>query len=263
MNGRHLRTALGVMLAAWISSSGAARAAPSAPVASDPATGHSAAAFYNAGNAEARAGHPALAVLDYERARLLAPTDPDIVANLRHVRESVGLPPRTGGWLAAHARLADPNVMYWLGVFGLVCAGVSVVLLRARRQRAVGGTQSTPEPAARRYRAVLRGVAFVGGLITLVSVGDALATNALLHEYVVLDTAPATGSPVSNGAPLFTLAEADVVHARDAHHGFLLVTDSQGRQGWVAGTHLAPVVAEAALTRTATPAALTRAAAAP
>jgi hypothetical protein len=110
---------------------------------------------------------------------------------------------------------------------------------------------------------VLRGVAFLGGLLTLLSVGDALATNALLHEYVVLDTAPATGSPVSNGAPLFALAQADVVHARDSHHGFLLVTDSQGRQGWVAGIHLAPVVAEAALTRTATPAALTPAAAAP
>jgi hypothetical protein len=231
----------------WVAFSGTCRAASEQPPSSN-----TAAAFYDAGNAQARAGHPALAVLDYERARLLAPDDPDITSNLRHVRESAGLPPQTGGWLEAHAHFVSSKTMYWLGLFGLACAGASLVILRAQRCE-----------TRQHYRGALRIVAIVGGLLTLLSVGDALATNSLLYEYVVLDSSPATGSPVSNGVPLFTLAEADVVHARDAHHGFLLVTDSQGRQGWVAGTHLAPVIAEAALTRTATPAALTRAAAAP
>jgi hypothetical protein len=220
-----MRTALGVMLVMGLAVSGICRAA-SEPAA--PAT--TAAALYDAGNAQARSGHPALAVLDYERARLLAPGDPDIAANLRHVRETAGLPPQAVGWLLAHERFANPNAMYWLGLFGLACAGVSLVILRARRR------------AAR--QTALRIVAIVGGLLTLLSVGDALATNSLLHEYVVLDTSPATGSPVSNGAPLFTVSHADVVRVRDQHQGFLLVTDSQGRQGWVAGTHLEAVVPE-------------------
>jgi len=216
------------MLAMWVSLSGVCRAA-----SEPPAPANTAAALYDAGNAEARLGHPALAVLNYERARLLAPEDPDIAANLRQVRESAGLPPQTGGWLVAHERFASPNIMYWLGVIGLALAGVSLVILRARR---LAARQS--------YRIPLRLVAILGGLLTLLSVGDALATNELMHEYVVLDTAPATGSPVSNGAPLFTLSQADVVHAREQHQGFLLVRDSQGRQGWVARTHLAAVVVD-------------------
>ena len=225
MSGQSMRSALGAMLVMGVAMIGVCRAA-SEPAA--PAT--TAAALYDAGNAQARSGHPALAVLDYERARLLAPGDPDIAANLRHVRETAGLPPQAHDWLLAHARLANPNAMYWLGLLGFACAGVSLVILRARRRA-----------ARQTYRGALRIVAIVGGLFTLVSVGDALATNSLLHEYVVLDTSPATGSPVSNGAPLFTVSQADVVRVSDQHQGFLLVTDSQGRQGWVAGTHLEAV----------------------
>lgn len=228
MSTRGMRTPVAAMLAMWVSLSGVCRAA-----SEPPAPANTAAALYDAGNAEARQGHPALAVLDYKRAQLLDPADPDIAANLHQVRESAGLPPQTGGWLVAHERFASPNFMYWLGVFGLASAGVSLVILRARRLA-----------ARRSYRIPLRIVAILGGLLALLSVGDALATNALLHEYVVLDTAPATGSPVANGAPLFTVIQADVVHGREQHQGYLLVTDSQGRQGWVARTHLAAVVVD-------------------
>lgn len=244
MNGRHGRTTLGMMLAVWVCCAGAAAQASGEPQpASEPVpTGHSAAAFYNAGNAEARAGHPALAVLDYERARLLAPTDPDIAANLRHVREAAGLPPQTGGWLAAHARLANPDTLYWLGLCGLLCAGVSLVILRAQRH----GAPDQARRARPLYRRSLQIAAIFGSLFTVLGVGDALATNLVMHQYVVLDTSPATGSPVSNGAPLFMVAQADVVQAHEEHQGFLLVTDSQGRQGWIARRHLEPVVPQPA-----------------
>jgi hypothetical protein len=172
-----------MMLAVWVCCAGAAARASGEPQpASEPVpTGHSAAAFYNAGNAEARAGHPALAVLDYERARLLAPTDPDIAANLRHVREAAGLPPQTGGWLAAHARLANPDTLYWLGLCGLLCAGVSLVILRAQRH----GAPDQARRARPLYRRSLQIAAIFGSLFTVLGVGDALATNLVMHEYVV------------------------------------------------------------------------------
>ncbi len=50
--------------------------------------GYSAAGLYNLANSYARAGKPGMAVLNYERARLLSPNDPDVEANLRFVRSS-------------------------------------------------------------------------------------------------------------------------------------------------------------------------------
>jgi hypothetical protein len=57
--------------------------------------GYSAPALYNLANAYARQGKPGLAVLNYKRAKLLDPNDPDIDANLRQVRQSAGLPPES------------------------------------------------------------------------------------------------------------------------------------------------------------------------
>ena len=224
MKVRVMRTTLVAILTVGALCGGLCEAATGPVGAAD-----SAAALYNAGNAQARSGHPALAVLDYERARLLAPADPDIAANLRHVRESVGLSPQTGGWLQGHQRFASPNTMYWLGLLGILCTGISLVSLRALRPR-------------RTYRTPLQTTVIFGAFLTLVSMSDALATDSLLHEYVVLNTSPATGSPVSNGTPMFTVSQADVVQVHQQHKNFLLVTDSQGRRGWVSGSQLEAIV---------------------
>lgn len=70
-----------------------ALAAPS--VAAPTGSGYTAAALYNAANSYARAGKAGMAILYYERARLLAPNDSDIEANLRYVRASSRLPRRS------------------------------------------------------------------------------------------------------------------------------------------------------------------------
>src|SRR5208282_4339988 len=83
-------------------------------------TRYSAAGLYNLANSYARAGKPGMAVLNYERAILLAPNDPDIEANLRHVRESARLPPESRSWFARAVTVAGPTVLAWLGVIGLL-----------------------------------------------------------------------------------------------------------------------------------------------
>lgn len=188
---------------------------------------YSAAALYDVGNFYARMGRPALAVLNYERARVFAPTDTDIQANLRHVRESVGAPARTGGWLSQHDRLANPNTMYWIGLFGLALAGTSLLLLRR-------WTSS--------HRAVLRTGAVIGVAFMALALGDAFATASTLPESVVMFATPASASPVSAADTLFTVPFADVVSVRDEHGGFDLIIDSQGREGWVASRDLQPVI---------------------
>jgi len=187
---------------------------------------YSAPALYDLGNFYAGAGRPAMAVLNYERARILAPTDPDIQKNLSHVRESVGLPPLHAGWLSQHARFANPNTWYWMGVLGLAITGVTLLLQRARSK----------------HRAFLAGGAVVGGLLMALSLVDAVATASTLHEYVVMAATPARTSPTSAVEPLFTVPLAEVVKVRDEHQDFALIRDSQDRQGWVARRDLAPVI---------------------
>jgi hypothetical protein len=187
---------------------------------------YSAPALYDLGNFYARIGRPAMAVLNYERALVLAPGDPDVRANLRRVRESISAPAQTGGWLEEHARWANPNTLYWVGVFGLVLTGVSVLLRRWKP----------------RHHTVLGAGAAIGVALMALALGDAIATASTLHESVVMFATPAGAAPISGGDTLFTVPLADVVNVRDEHGGFDLITDSQGREGWVAAGDLQPVI---------------------
>jgi hypothetical protein len=186
----------------------------------------SAAALYNLGNSYARSGKPAFAVLNYERARILAPLDADIQANLRHVRESSGLAAQSGSWLHRHGRLADPDTMYWLGVFGIALAGMSLLWRRL----------------ASRHRRPLAAAAVVGSLLMALAVWDAAATASILDESVVMQASPASASPIVGAEPLFTVPQADIVGVRDAHGEFALIRDSQQREGWIARGNLMPVI---------------------
>ena len=193
---------------------------------------YSAPALYNLGNFYARLGRPAMAVLNYERARILAPTDLDIQENLSYVRASVRLP----ALHSQHDRLADPNTLYWIGVLGLAITGVTLLLRRARSE----------------HRLVLTAGAIIGGLLMALSLGDAIATSDTRHEYVVMAATPARASPTSVVEPLFTVPLADVVSVQDEHLLFALIRDTQGREGWVARRDLAPVIPSADSSTSAT-----------
>jgi hypothetical protein len=189
--------------------------------------GYSAAVLYNLANAYARTGKPGLAVLNYERARLLEPNDPDINANLRHVRQVSGLPPESRGRFDRLTRIASPRIVAWLGVLGLLIAGLSA-LARLRYPR---------------QRRVLLGVTFVGICLLGMTVADGVALWPIVHEGVVITrTAPVRVSPVTMEEPLFELSEATIVKMNAEHDGFVLVQTQAGRSGWVPSANLAPIV---------------------
>ena len=104
------------------------------PQAPPSESGYSAAALYNLANAYARSGKPGFAVLNYERARLLDPNDPDIDANLRHVRETSGVPPPYRSRFNRLTALADSRILAWVGVLGLLIGGVCALAQRRYRQ---------------------------------------------------------------------------------------------------------------------------------
>jgi hypothetical protein len=187
---------------------------------------YSAAQLYNSANAYARSGKTALAVLAYERARVLAPTDPDLRANLRRVREAAGLPVNTGSWFQEYGRFASPNTLYWIGIAGLVLGGGCLL---ARRRHA-------------RFRGALLAGAVVGFAAVGASAFNAAATFSVMSESIALRQTPASVSPVADADPLFQVPAATTVRVLDRHGAFELIRDLQGREGWVAATDLAAVV---------------------
>ena len=200
--------------------------APSPTRANTPA-GFSAPALYNLANAYARTGKPGLAVLNYERARLLDPTDPDIQANLRHVREAAGLPPESRNAFDRAAGIATPPMLALLGIAGLLITGTGVL---ARRLY--------PRHRRKLLLPILLGISCCG-----VTVASAVALWPIVHAGVVVThTAPVRVSPVTMEDPLFTLPEATMVRMSSEHDGFILVQTTGGRSGWVPSANLAPIV---------------------
>ena len=189
--------------------------------------GYSAPALYTSANAFARAGKPGFAVLNYERARLLDPSDPDIDANLNHVLVASGLPPETHTRFERMTAIAGTRTLAWLGVLGLLIAGIGALRFRFyprhRRKFAV---------------ATLLGIVALG-----VSIADAVTLWPVMHEAVVITkTAPVRVSPTLIEETLFIMPEATIVSTGAEHDGFVLVRTAAGRTGWTPSTNLAPIV---------------------
>src|SRR4051812_26061553 len=104
-------TTLMVSLTLWTATAFAAQ--PQATPHPHEPTTYSADALYNLANSYARAGKPGLAVLNYERATLLAPNDPDIRANLDYVRATAQVPTDPPTRFTRFARAANPTAAAW------------------------------------------------------------------------------------------------------------------------------------------------------
>jgi hypothetical protein len=195
--------------------------------AGDIPAGYSAAGFYNLGNAYARQGKWGMAVLNYERASLLSPNDPEIEANLNYVRASAHLPASARSRFDRIARIVTPFAASWIGISGLlilsICMVAAAISPRYRWARRLGG---------------LLGVAMV-----CLTVCNAVSLWPTLHEGIVINgAAPARVSPVPMGDSLFTIPEAQSVKIAAEHEEFLLVETAKGRTGWVSRANVASVM---------------------
>jgi hypothetical protein len=172
-----------------------------------------------------------LAVLNYERAKLLDPNDPDIEANLNHVREAAGLPPESRSRFERISGIAGPTMLAWLGVLGLLIAGAGALSLRFYP----------------RHRRMVAAATILGIPLLAVSIGYGVTLWPVVHEAVVIThTAPVRVSPAIIEETLFVLPEASIVSTGAEHDGFVLVRTAAGRTGWVPGTNLAPILPQPA-----------------
>ena len=180
--------------------------APSPSKAAPPR--YSADGLYNLANSYARAGKPGLAVLNYERAALLAPGDADINANLEFVRASAHVSGEPRSRFARVAQAVGPTLAAWLGVLGIALVGAGLL---ARKM--------TPRFRWARVGGVVVGIA----LIALTASSAALLWPRMRAAVILVNQTPARVSPVPMGDTAFVLPEAETVTMTAEHEDFVLI----------------------------------------
>lgn len=194
-----------------------------AATAPNPVGGYSAADLYNRANAYARAGQFGLAVLDYERASLLIPGDPDLEANLALVRARAHVPAAPVRHFALGIGASSREILAWLGLLGVASLGAGALMARRSRSGRVWGL----------------GALLIGALLILLPVADALTLWPTLHAAVVLaDSAPVRAAPVPMGDEVLQLTSAQTVRVLGEHEDFVLIQTEGGRRGWMSRADL-------------------------
>ncbi len=189
----------------------------------EPKTAH---VYYNLGNAWFRQNKLGLAILNYARARQLAPRDPDILANLKFAQQRLGVedvntpPHATQRFLWSIIESRTSNEWSTAELVGLWLLALAI--------------------GARVYFPRLRS----GILIVAVAgfVGFGFATFALSYQVIADHTAPpavvtveteARFAPVPDSTVHFRLAEGTQVSIREDRGQWLFVERADGQQGWV------------------------------
>ena len=190
--------------------------------------GYSAPVLFNLGNARQRQGQFGPAILNYERAALLAPRDPDIAANLHLARQQAGIEMKPPTPVQRFVRAVTPNV--WFGVaaaagFGLVLAPLLKRIL------------------PKRVRGALNCGSLMAALALVVAVSALGLRRSELRRGVVLASEAVAGvSPVTMAHPVFKLHAGEVVTVRATHGDFALIRNPAGQAGWVPAGKIALVI---------------------
>ena len=185
--------------------------------------GHvSTAILFDLGNAEVRAGRVGEAVLQYERALALSPRNPDVLANLRHVRAAAELtPPERNGWEEVAATLTVDE-WAWLASAAL-WAGCLLLGTHALRSASESGL-------GRQKFAALLAIAAVCIVATL------LAATRLsdLQRAVALGVEPGLReAPFEAAKVSVELSPGELVRIERSHGDFVLARTAADEAGWI------------------------------
>jgi tetratricopeptide (TPR) repeat protein len=202
------------------------------------AQGYSAPLCFDLANAEAKAGHIGPAILNYERARYLAPADRDIDHNLQLARQQAGLKNNSLRWWQVVLRLLPINewlliVDAWLALIALaVIANVFVSRMAAgAANRALFGK-------------IVKTVLFVGiPCFLFTSYLALLAAPLRIEGVVVAKQAVLRLSPFDSAEQIGTLPEGELVTVEQQHDDFFRIEGRDGLYGWTTRQMLEPVIA--------------------
>jgi hypothetical protein len=190
----------------------------------EPKTAH---VYFNLGNAHFREGKLGRAVLDYERARRLAPRDPDILANLKFAErrlevDDVNAPPHA--WQKFLRSIIESRSSTEWGVYELAALWLTAL--------AAGACIYIPR--LRTGLLAIAAVAFVGFAVSVFALGhEVLSDGTAPAAVVVIAETDARFAPLPDSTTHFKLTEGTRVVIREDRGQWLFVERADGQQGWV------------------------------
>ncbi len=181
--------------------------------------GFSSSLLYNLGNSYAELGKIGPAVLAYEQALRLDPTNPDIHINLESIRKANGL--------------YQPNQPWWrrvISILGadqwLLLAGISFSLLSGSLLLMAFVRKSWLIKA-------LKTVAVISSTSALLALPPAMFGYHHWRDDVVLKSTRLRISPFDEAASAGAIQEGRIVTPVKTYKGFVFVQDINGRKGWL------------------------------
>lgn len=184
--------------------------------------------LYNLGLAESAAGQLGPAIANLERARVLAPRDPEIRAALTEARDQAGVPAPAAAWYAKVTDLASPLEWAYLGLGGAALAALAFFLFGIWPRR-----RWTLTPAA--FGLVVAGFAFASSY---------LSSRALDHAIVVKDGAVVRLSPFEGAEALFSLPAGESIAVERRQGDYEYVEAREGAAGWVRSSTVTPLAGD-------------------
>jgi tetratricopeptide (TPR) repeat protein len=202
--------------------------------------GYSAAVCFDLANAESKAGRTGDAILNYERARYLAPGDRDININLQAARKKAGLDPNPYRWWQIVLRSIDWTV--WLGVIGVILVLIFIAIIGTSYAPALSSALRIPE---RPLKNTFRLIFFVGiplcflmGFVELSTIGfnDRIEGVIVAPKSATLRLSPFASADVTG-----TIPEGELVTVENRHDTYLWIEARDHHFGWIEEHDIEPV----------------------
>lgn len=201
------------------------------------AEGPRASLYYNLGNAYQQAKNHGPAILAYERARLLTPRDPDLLANLALARKAAAAFEETGrdARLDAALNFLSRNEWSWLVAGAVLYLGLLAAVAGAVGLRNRGVRKAALVSAGAAVFIILAGSAVLWARRDEANRGVVLTERAALHL-----------SPFEKADTLGTPGPGRIVRIHERNGGFLYVSvPGTDLRGWLADNEVAAITTSA------------------
>ena len=206
--------------------------------------GYSAAVCFDLANAQSKAGRTGESILNYERARYLAPGDRDINTNLQAARKKAGLDPNPYRWW--QIVLLSINWTVWLDIIGGVLVLIFIAVIGTAYVSQLATAINIP---ARPLRNTFRLILFIGipfcflmGFVELSTIGF---NDRIEGVIVAPKSATLHLSPFASADATGTIPEGELVTVENRHDGYLWIEARDHHFGWIEEHDIEPVIAGA------------------